>query len=276
MATQCTKLKSFIVSDGSYNVNTIKLLCKHHYPTLEHLKYEPGERDQDTRIAELKIFLENHTNLKRFECNQTFLWANRDLIIDAEIQWNLLTLDLDSSVSAIDRFFIDFLQTLHERNIYKALHLLFDVRHSDYENIISKLPSLQILSAYKFSIKDDDSTELINLKELCLHHGDLSDINSHAVTKRLTKLERLSFKRAIIDDLLPFIRYSKCLKTIKIELSFENISIVLIALNEECKRHANARKLIIYLPESDYLAAKWNLNTVYLSHIEFKRFIKEK
>lgn len=215
-AVHCTKLKSLIVVGGSCTV--IKLLFQHHYPTLEHLKYQSGPRNRDTRIDQLKIFLENHTNLKRFESDQTFLWANRDLLIEAEIQWNLLTIHSNSTISPFDQFFIEFVKTLHERNIYKTLHLSFGIGnfYIDIDNIVPTLPALEILNIYGFSIKN--TTGLINLKELCIFHGDLSHINVEAVAKCLIKLERLSFKQASIDHTLPFIRHSKRLKTIKIFL----------------------------------------------------------
>lgn len=111
---------------------------------------------------------------------------------------------------------------------------------SETINVIIKLPALErVQSAYN---RVFDLSRLTNIKEWHLHGA--RGINMEVVSKSLIKLERLVINYAGSDDILPFIRHSKRLNTLRLHHLNGNGNFDLFALNEQRKWLANAGNTI--------------------------------
>lgn len=91
-------------------------------------------------------------------------------------------------------------------------------------------------------------------------------------------LEKIHFNKASFDDILPFIRHSITMKQIIFdnlceETHFQDEIIDAWALNEERKQLAGAHKIIIFIPQSIFLANKGTMNLKF-SLVEFKQNIE--
>lgn len=269
----CPKLKSLRVEYGNTdNVLVTKSLFSQYYPQLEDLRYKPNSCH--TKIGELKTFFEKHTKLKQFECNMPFLWANRDVLLETNVQLDLFIVDFTRNHHIPSDEFVDFLKSLYKRGFYKALQLSID-RIPNYifessNNGICTLPAFEILDINTDS--NIDLSRLINLKELHIFNLDYTNVENLA--RNLAKLEKLSFGNGSIDTILPFICHSKRLKTIYIDrLDLNDFD--LFVLNEKRKMLQNARQVTICLKENFYLMIKWKSKHFNLSHVKISRAASE-
>lgn len=269
----CPKLKFLCVQYGNIDSTAIaKSLFSQHFPTLEHLRYKP--HSCHTQVNELKTFLEKHTNLKQFESNLPFLWANREVLCKTNTQLDLFIIDFTRTANIPSDQFVNFLKTLYERGLYKSFQASIDrVTDNVFEQSsdgIYTLPAFELLD-----INTDtaiDLTRLTNLKEL--HIYNLTDADTEALAKSLIKLERLSFGSVSVDRIIPFICNSRRLKAIYIDHLNDN-EVDLFALNEKRKMLENARKVQVCVREDKYLVAKWNSKYFNLSHVEISRASSE-
>lgn len=269
----CPKLKYLHIQCCRMADDTLHTIFLQNYTTLEHFQYQPLPRKAETQINELQSFLETHRNLKHFETDYRFLWANREILNDTTVQLNQLTIRFPpTNNNILYVFFVDFLKTLHERGFYKTLNLAFDHRDTEnnFENLsnaTSSLPALEMLNTPTDSIID--LSRLTNLKELEIRTYDSSTLIEN-VAKNLIKLERLTFFLASMDDILPFVRHSKRLKTINVYHLRDNF-LDLFTLNEERKRIQNACPISICVLENAYLPTKWKLGNLHLSMVKIIR-----
>lgn len=245
-----------------------------HYPTLERMKYETRTWDEVMQIDQLKLFLEKHTKLKHFECDYRFLWANRNLLNETNVQLDLLTVwAREWNMAELFDQFVDFLKQLYERGFYKILHLsFFDIWNPTlnyFFNAMSTLPALEILS-YVYPL--NSLSRFTNLKEFRAYRLSDSATEIEIVAKSLIKLEQLTVDNATVDDILPFIRYSKRLKAIRILKLRKNSILDLFRLNEERKKLGNPRQVVIYVREDVYLYKKWQSKNLNLSYVKITRF----
>lgn len=278
IASSCSKLKCMCVR-WAMNFRTraeragLNTMLSQHYPKLEHLKFQL--RDENTKIQELKVFLEKHLNLKHFECDYRFLWANRDLCNEINVQLDILTVHLYRKDDAIPfEQFVEFLKQLHARGFYKSLNLSIycgiddHVEILNFNNQICTLPALHKI--YSYSTDDIEFSRLSNLKELSIFEIDPGDFE--IVAENLTKLERLTFQHASAYHVLPFIRQSKRLKTVKVYGQIRDNDVLdLCTLNEERKRLECACQVTIHMDETIYLREKWKLKNLNLSHVKIAR-----
>lgn len=285
IANYCEKLKYLDCT----NCDEMSMaLFLQHYPALEHLKYTQTRLPFDQlQVHELKSFLEKNLKLKHFESNFDFLWQNRALLIETNVQLDLLKIDFNRPCKPLtmptDDFF-HFIQKLHDRGFYKSLYLsiykfLLTSRNSNYNynqdlrELLCKLPALEILKCHFDSFPDLAS--LANLRKLCILKSSLSCTHMETMAKHLTKLERLTLLEwTTFNEILLFIRHAKNLKTIKAWYLDNQLDQVLdvYALNQERKKLPNARPVSIYVKEKVYLSAKWNVNDLNLSHVKIMRY----
>lgn len=274
LANYCPNLKSLRITDCDITFNALESLFSQHFPMLEHLQYQTRICNFDARICKLKTFFEKHRKFKHFECSVPVLWANRDLLRKTNVRLNLLTIDFYAWSSRIpfDRL-VDFLNELHDRGFNRLLHLSFDhVLDIDFEyfdNSISTLPTIEILHINIDSITD--LSRLTSLKELRICHGHKSETDLEFVAKCLMELEQLTFKYATIESILPFIRHSKKLKSIKISYWRSYKMLDVVALNEERKSLENPNRITIYVEEEIYLREYWKSQNLNLSHVKITR-----
>lgn len=268
----CPKLKYLNIFKCEMTNAAIQSIFLQYCPSLEHFQYEESPCNEFLRIDELKTFLEKHLKLKHFECTYRFLWANRDLLIETKIQLDLLTIYFDTRVSLTVPFdqFKEFLMRLYEQGIYKTLHLSLDlyvigISTEDLTNALSTLPALQIMHVSTSSMID--LSRLINLKELGIEY---CDTDMEIIAKSLTKLERLIIRQCSVDHILPFIRHTKRLKSIKVNYLGNNV-LDLFAMNEERKMLENAEKITISVEERVYLPAQWKSRNLNLSLVKMVR-----
>lgn len=275
LANYCPNLKSLRITDCDITFNALESLFSQNFPALEHLQYQTRICNFDARICKLKTFFEKHTKFKHFECSVPVLWANRDLLCKTNVRLNLLTIDFYAWSSRIpfDKL-IHFLWLLYEHGFYQLLHLSFDhvldIDFEHFDNAISALPPIEILHINIDSICD--LSRLTSLKELRICHGHKSETDLEFVAKCLMELEQLTFKYATIENILPFIRHSKKLKTIKISYWRSYKMLYVVALNEERKNLENASRITIYVEEEIYLREYWKSQNLNLSHVKITRF----
>lgn len=251
----CPKLKRLIISNCEIIGATEHVWFSKNYPALEHLAYEDAENIQ---IDELKVFLEKHPKLKCFEIDARMLWANRDLLNETNIQLDVFGISFyfeNGTVPVIQIF--DFAKTLYERGFYKVLRLKF----IDYA--IDDIDIATLTTVYA-------SSGLINVQKLHIDSVKESADKLEFLAKNLMKLDFLTFNDATFDQILPFIRHSKCLKTIKIcalsETFFDTFT-----LNEEREELENAVHTTIYLPDDVYLTEIGKSKNLNLKHVKILR-----
>lgn len=276
----CPKLKYLDLKHCHEPNAVFKKVFLHHYPTLERMKYEsyPWNETPLQQIDELKTFLEKHTQLKHFECDDRFLWTNRDLLSRTNVHLDRLSICI-KTIEIATQFdhFIDFLWQLHDLGFYKTIHFSMDLWY-DLGNYGLLLNGISTLPLGSLSIDVLDSfnnlSGLVNLTELRI--GQLShsstEIEVEQTIMRLTKLQHLTIDQAKIDDIIPFVRHSKTLKTIRI-LELRNLALDSFALNQERKSLENGQKVKIQVRENVYLHEKWQSKNLKLSHVEIERFV---
>lgn len=279
----CPKLK-YLKMDLHYQAKLLNSITNtmltRYFPALENLQYNAFSHNTKQN-NKLKPFLEKHTKLKHFGCNALFLWANRDSLMKTNIQLDSLTVNFDNFFAEYNfesfKQFKDFVIELYERGFYKTLHSSCEthIKNSTFKyfcNVIDTLPAIEMLNISNSSMYDS-LPRLTNLKELCM---ECCDSDSEFMAKNLISLERLTLKHDVeIQTILPFIRHSRKLKSIKI-FHFPTYSgrpiLDIFTLNEERKMLANACRVVIYVEEEIYLRMKWKSDNLSLSHIRIKRF----
>lgn len=277
LANHCPKLKYLNVDQCYMLVGGVSnTIFSRHYPTLEHLKFLDDLEDVDRPIGKLKIFLEKHSNLNHLECGNRFLWTNRALLIETNIQLDLLTIHFEQ-LFEMNRF-VYFLRKLFRRNFYKTLHLSFgDVNVSsdlqNFGNTIFTVPAIKHLSInanLTHHLSNLTKLHELHLKRLYRFNQGWADLELMA--KSLMDLIILNIDDANFDDILPFIRYSKKLHTIRIHRRFLHEEIFdLFALNEVRKNVAGACRISICVHQKTYLPTVWNPKNLHLSHIKIMR-----
>lgn len=208
------------------------------------------------------MFLETNTKLKQFDTNRRVLWVNRDLLIDTNIQLDLFTIHFNRSTNSRQCVQIfDLLNKLYVHGFYKMLCLLFKsgkinngVDH--LSNTLAAIPALQQVYTNLNTIFA--LSRLMNINELRL--CDLYGMDVELVARSLVNLERWSIIFANFNEFLPFIHYSRGLRTIRIKNWFNYDASDLFAANEERKKLTNPHQILLYLPEWIYTCQKFEFD----------------
>lgn len=228
------------------------------------------------RIAELQTFFEQNTTIKTFATNMKLIRSNSEIFKNINSTWNVLSVVFEDPY-AIDTS-LDLLSNLYEREHFQHLHLHIPKHIFFQQSIANQMTSLSLigLTIGQVNFLTLNSSPFRDLKHLWI--GDsVFNVERHCVlAKTLINLEFISFEYRIIDDILPFIRYSAKLKTIDLRFSvqdYEEFSnfISLEEQNNERSKLRNARKIIIYIPEEAYLLIKWRQSSTSCGLIEIRR-----
>lgn len=273
LAKCCGNLQFLHIHNCSiFEVNN---LFAQHYPMLKQLQYRPLV--VHTRIEQLQPFLEKHSKLVHFAACYHFLWENRDLLMQTNMQLDVLNVQFDSKDPMPFREFVTLLQSLHGRGFYKTLKLTFrfckpsNIENDALSNAIATLPSLR-----KLVIPDDsfiDLNRLGNLKEVYIEFLRSDVIDTENLARTLPKLERLGLGWGfmVVDAVLPFVRYSKQLQSIVCPY-FADKTLDLFALNQERMTLTDACEIEIRVPEDVYINQKWKSRNIKSNLVKIARF----
>ncbi|XP_055303250.1 uncharacterized protein LOC129568935 [Sitodiplosis mosellana] len=240
------------------------------YPTLEHFEltyYEYGNRTVD----ELAEFFEQNTNIKTFATNTDIILKHKNIFKNTKAKWDVLSVQWNS-IFKFD-WSLDILNELHERGLFRQLHVYFDESYLD-QGTVNGLTSFNGLTKLFIGPMKNgiDLSPLIGLKQLHILMTD-NITNKSILAETLVNLEFIQFVDARVDDIHPFIRFSPNLTKISVchlkEKDGHTLNIE--QLNKERSKLSNARKVTIYVEEHVYLAVKWAKNQTNRGFIEIKR-----
>lgn len=161
------------------------------------------------------------------------------------------------------------LKTLHANGCYKRLHvLLLWTSQSAEETLFNKMASFDGLEVLFTGYCHANIRYLTKLKEL--HFSDvMAEMDLEEVALSLSKLERLWISGSV-DELKPFLRHSKALKTVILDTNIiaPGKPLNLFDLNRERQKSGMTLKVQIGLNENEYLATKWKSNNVNYDFVE--------
>lgn len=270
-----TKLKTLNIDVG----HVTGMFFLQHYPALENFKYTPPHWSTRQPMPELKIFLNKHALLKRFESDYKFLWVNRNSLSETNAKLEQLSVDFHEYEDDIpfDEF-IDFLKELRARDLFQAVQLLFKDNTVEYDfeelsQAISPLAATLSGLSVRYPIHDSitDLSVLVNLEEIHFREINCCDKEVETIAKNLVKLEKLTIVQVHTGQILPFVRHSKRLKTMQIHEYMSNTPIGLNQLNHERKQLEHAQPIVIFATEPIYFPAKWNSKYLNLDMVKISR-----
>lgn len=257
---------------------------KQRYPKLEHFELIPQFANH---IVELCQFFDRNPNVRSFSVSSRCLLANRNELLKSNAKLDVL----EVKIFQVPRFYYDdddeeeddhyktvctLLKQLHANGFYNRLHFYVQRISQQCCDQLIQLPGLEKL-CIKYFTENYNLTELTALKELVILDGaNAKDMKVLACS--LSNLQRLFLQNATLPDLLPFLRHSMKLNAVKFFPKNENNEMdrsifKLITSNEEREKLFGARKVIVYVPDNNFLATKWRINNgcTNLSMVEMKR-----
>lgn len=294
----CTNMKQLLVQEadvgshrnrygyGSGQEEQTNSWLQQHYPKLEHLELIPQYSNQ---ITELCQFFDRNPNVRSLSVSSRCLLANRNELLKSNAKLDVL----EVKVFQVPRFYYDddddeeddhyqtirkLVQQLHENGFYKRLHFYVQRISQQCCDQLVQLPGLEKLCIKYFSYSPmNNLTQLTALKELVILDG-ANKKDMEMLANSLVNLKRLFLDKATFQDLLPFIRCSVKLHTVKFFPKNENNGMVgdifkLITANSEREKLFDAKKVTVYVPDNIFLATKWRINNgnTNMSMVEMKR-----
>ncbi|XP_031633906.1 uncharacterized protein LOC116347461 [Contarinia nasturtii] len=278
----CPKLHRLSVSRSSYDrdggtiIGTDNEWMRQKYASLEHLELTDL---YEFKGNELKHFFESNQNVHSFSTDAKSLLINRQSFLSCggkiqrlAIDFHPKNIDSDAEPAFIVNLIYQLLTELYEKGFYRSLHLY--ITFFDRNNCLQKLfsmDSLEMIGGFVTLIENP----LLNVKNLDINKG-LDVTNLEEFPDKFPKLERIHFTEATANDILPFVRQSKSLKVMKIDLLVDGTHLEkgvldLVALDKERSTLIRARKLMIYVNETVFLATKWATSDLNLKFIELRR-----
>lgn len=276
----CPKLKRLRLHDVFFDPEDGgKYFFQQKFDSLQYIDFSTLQIY--SKNDELKKFFEQNTELKHFGVSNHFLWINQEMFIESNMKlesfaiYTAISDDVDE-ISTVE--FVNLLKTLYERGFFKSFHfkIIETDGNVDYQELINELATLDAFEVLVTN-ENNDLTRLTNLKEIWLldyHHTTDKDL----LAINLPKLERLHFYRANTDDILPFFRHSKRLKTVKVyemiggSLLEHGTALNLYALNLERERLRATRRVSICVEENIYLGTKNKKKNLNLAQVEIARW----
>lgn len=222
----------------------------------------------------LTRFLQRNSSIKHLRIGYRELW---------KIPFSALAIQLDCLSIYLYENEIDViklaneLKSLHANGFYKSLHLFYsDSIFSNNELFMNEMATCSALKLLYINIYDEFPKAMVNLtniKELHLrnlsHDIDLSEMT--AAARSLINLELLWIE-GTVDQFLPFVQYSRKLKFAI--LGDYQPALDVSHINEVREKSGIRCKLLIGVPEWQYLAAKWNTKRPVYDLIEITRMEK--
>lgn len=282
----CTNIKRLYLQDNNndfYTPNETKLIGADNswllqkYSTLEHLELTT---DKPGPINELQTFFQRNPQIKTFATDVETILANEDTFKNTNGKWDVLCVRFGKESSLNLLLYRDLLNELHERGVFKQLHLFLSFQFEFNEIVANQLfpingiTKLEIGGGWFLSL-----SILISVKHL--HIGKTLECHEtyfETLAKNIVNVDIIEFSWHYFKDILGFILYSPKLKTIVIHSLMDCLDnnamddLEIEKLNKKRSKLTNARKITIYAPEEYYLTTKWRTNETNLSFIEIKRY----
>lgn len=240
----------------------------HEYPTLERL--DLLSLSNVSKIKELKTFFEQNPTVKSFLTTSEFLWSNKDIIQATKTNLDVLVVVVSRTERIRSSLYV-LLKDLYDKGFYKQLKM--HIAGIDQRDVTAMVSNGGLVELYPTKISSGiDLCPLVNLKVLYLGDGINGSFDLESLATALVNLERLEYKMADRYYTYPFLRLSIKLKEIKISLMLDCIfdPVQLLNMNKEREKLANARKVVIYVPEYVFMMNKLEDETS-LSLVELKR-----
>lgn len=214
-------------------------------------------------ISELKTFLNNNPSLKTLAINGDFLVMNRNSFLEADFKLTTLQIDVRNADVDYDTIW-EIVNQLRRKQKFKKLHFAVNYFDIELEKKVDLLSIIEELNAKSFS-ESFDWQHLIKLKDLYIADYKSHDRDMEIVAKnmRIINVEKIHFYNVFNKQILSFIRHLPSLTEIRIEGDISDKfgkyknSINVHELNNERKKLAGARKVVIYVGPEVYLACRW-------------------
>lgn len=244
------------------------------YSSLEYLKLA----GQVTfRFSDVKGFFENNPNCRNFWIDGRYLMENRDSLMASRLKWCDLTVSMASIYAENMNRFLVLFEELHRQGTYQRLHLFLHGKEWNdafFERLVS-VPALVNLCLEYFENFDVENLHDLKKLEIYMPINVMADKMTN-IAMSLVNLERIVFREASTNDILPFIRHSKKLMEIRVCLlkdgiHFNDNRLNLFQLNEERKSLRGARKVTIYVTENVFLTTNWTTAKAKFSLLEIRR-----
>lgn len=267
----CKNIKHLIITIN-YDYNADWLTQK--YPHLECVSIAPIVCIW-REIYELSEFFKQNRNVTKFFTSSKFLLDNRAFIQKAKFdQLKVQVGEFDfGTVCAL-------LNELYAKGVCKRFYITFFDCFKVNQPFIDQLNSINALVGLRipFHINDLDLNTLVNLEILRFDCNINKIINMSQLPQNLTNLREISFIKASIDDILPFVYQLPKLRKIAVEklIDFRRRGIDLLAVNEKRKKlfeiSIHVSKIIIYVPEMVYLRSRSKFMTMNFDLVEILRY----
>lgn len=267
----CPKLKrlSVVFYEGFQNQ-----WLSQTYSSLEYLKLA-GE--VTFGFHDVKRFFENNPNCKSFWIDARYLMENRHSLSKSGLKWCDLTVSMATTYADNMNHYLVLFEELYACGIYQRLHLFLNGKEWN-QQFFKQLASVPFLINLCLEYFEDFNIESLNkLIKLEIYMPLLifSD-KMENIAKNLVNLERIVFRDASINDILPFIRHSKRLKEIRVSvlkngIYFNNGRLNLKKLNQERTSLNRARKVIMYVEENVFLSTRWSNVMIDFNLFEIRR-----
>lgn len=240
-----------------------------HFPALQRLQYT--RTDSDPEPPELGGFLQQNPGVKCLQLDCDDFWLNRDLLETSKAAHCLdcLVIEMESTQRATVEF-ANLLKAFYGHGFYRKLHLAiyWESEDFDYQPFFDGIESLHAFEVLDTHIFNVNIAHLADLRELHLMELD-GNVDLMPLAVNLNKIERVWIEGKE-NHLIPFIRHSKSLKMVVIELKDEN-GLDLVAVNGERAALQPTGKVSIGLDEKQYLKTKWKVKHAQLEWIELVR-----
>lgn len=232
----------------------------HSYPQLEYLKLGGQVAFQ---FDDIQRFFENNPKCSSFWIDARFLLEHRHSFMEAELRWSDITTSMAPNDAEDMIQFLILLKEFHKLGVYQRLHLFLN-GHGWNESFFKQLASVPALVNLCIEYFENfDVRGLNDLKKLEIYMPmNVPLIKMEMLAINLLNLERIIFREASTNDILPFICHARKLKEIRVcslkkGIYFDNGYLNLHKLNEEREKLNGARTVMIYVDEKVFLATKW-------------------
>lgn len=230
--------KSIIIGDGND-------WLQRKYPTLENIELTELYKLNGN---ELKTFFVLNPNVRTFSTDSPSLWENRETFLTCDVKLDKLAVEFTSKDVAVS--VVDLLVELFERGFFKRLHVYSafgSQRHLERMLSLPLAQSLEMLHINQHDFANDVCLENVTVL------GNSNYFHLENLPEKLPNLERVYFYEISTDDILPLIKYSPKLRTIKIFRliggTFYKNHFDLSVYNMERAKLKGARKVTIYIDE---------------------------
>lgn len=269
------------------------------YPNLENVTINTRTYNPEPRGSDVLTFLMNNANIKRFGIDSDFMWQNRREFAAANVQLDALVIDFsffrywEQERSMCDDYyfydnddydddddvgFIEFVTKLQDRQFYKSLHVRSYYEDERFFNSIAQLNlnTIHVINMHKEI--NTDISQFVNLKELHTPYFNFSDTELETLAKSFVQLEKIYIEMGCVNRLLPFVRYSKHLRFLRVGVVDRPRWVLdlwkLNSAREMLKNElhgCNPSIVFVYLNEADYLATHWHMKNVCLELVRLER-----